>query len=126
MTSRPIGVRVRGRAGTFQFNSTRVIGKSGLPVRFETALAVDFCCRLMSVQSTPPAVAPFAIGGTVYAGALVTGPLTGDSFNPARSLVPAVVGGIWTVHWLYWLAQSLVLWPARCISIALFGVRAEQ
>ena len=31
---------------------------------------------------TPPAVAPFAIGATVFAGALVTGPLTGGSFNP--------------------------------------------
>jgi MIP family channel proteins len=53
---------------------------------------------------TPPAVAPFAIGITVFAGALVTGPLTGGSFNPARSFGPALVGGIWTAHWLYWLA----------------------
>jgi aquaporin Z len=53
---------------------------------------------------TPPAVAPFAIGATVFAGALVTGPLTGGSFNPARSLGPAVASGIWTAHWLYWLA----------------------
>ena len=53
---------------------------------------------------TPPAVAPFAIGATVFAGALVTGPLTGGSFNPARSLGPAVASGNWTAHWLYWLA----------------------
>lgn len=53
---------------------------------------------------TPPAVAPFAIGATVFAGALVTGPLTGGSFNPARSLGPAVASGVWTAHWLYWLA----------------------
>lgn len=55
-------------------------------------------------ERTPTAVAPFAIGATIFAGALVTGPLTGGSFNPARSLGPAVVGGIWTAHWLYWLA----------------------
>lgn len=53
---------------------------------------------------TPPAVAPFAIGATVFAGALVTGPLTGGSFNPARTLGPALVGGVWTAHWLYWAA----------------------
>lgn len=50
------------------------------------------------------AIAPFAIGATIFAGALVTGPLTGGSFNPARSLGPAVVGGVWTAHWLYWAA----------------------
>lgn len=55
-------------------------------------------------ERTPTAVAPFAIGATVFAGALVTGPLTGGSFNPARSLGPAVAAGIWTAHWLYWVA----------------------
>lgn len=55
-------------------------------------------------ERTPASVAPFAIGATVFAGALVTGPLTGGSFNPARTLGPAVAGGIWTAHWLYWAA----------------------
>ena len=55
-------------------------------------------------ERTPPAVAPFVIGATVCCGALTTGALTGGSFNPARSLGPAVVGRIWTTHWLYWLA----------------------
>jgi aquaporin NIP len=62
---------------------------------------------IMSVatdERTHSSIAPFAIGATVYAGALVTGPLTGGSFNPARSLGPAAIGGIWTAHWLYWLA----------------------
>ena len=48
--------------------------------------------------------APFAIGATVLAGALVIGPLTGGSFNPARTLGPSVAGGVWTAHWLYWAA----------------------
>ncbi len=58
-------------------------------------------------ERVPAAVAPFALGVTVFAGALVTGPLTGGSFNPARSLGPAVAGGGWTVHWLYWAAPIL-------------------
>ena len=53
---------------------------------------------------SPRMLAPFVIGATVWVGALVTGPLTGGSFNPARSLGPAVLGGIWTAHWLYWIA----------------------
>ncbi|HEY2026915.1 MAG TPA: aquaporin [Gemmatimonadaceae bacterium] len=55
-------------------------------------------------ERTPPAVVPFVIGATVCCGALTTGALTGGSFNPARTLGPAVVGGIWTSHWLYWAA----------------------
>ena len=55
-------------------------------------------------ERAPAGVAPFALGATVFAGALVTGPLTGGSFNPARSLGPAFAGGGWTAHWLYWLA----------------------
>jgi MIP family channel proteins len=49
-------------------------------------------------------IAPFAIGATIFAGALTTGPLTGGSFNPARSLGPAIASGIWTAHWIDWLA----------------------
>ena len=65
---------------------------------------------IMGVATDPRAsasAAPFVIGATVFAGALVAGPLTGGSFNPARTLGPAVVGGVWTAHWLYWLAPIL-------------------
>lgn len=55
-------------------------------------------------ERTPVAMAPFAIGATVFAGALVVGPLTGGSFNPARTLGPAVMSGVWSAHWLYWIA----------------------
>jgi MIP family channel proteins len=58
-------------------------------------------------ERSPAGVAPFALGATVFAGALVTGPLTGGSFNPARSFGPALVAGSWTAHWLYWLAPIM-------------------
>lgn len=58
-------------------------------------------------ERVPRGVPPFVIGATVGAGALVTGPLTGGSFNPARSLGPAVAGGGWTAHWLYWAGPTL-------------------
>ena len=73
---------------------------------------------------TPPAVAPFALGATVFAGALVAGPLTGGSFNPARSFGPAVMGGIWTTHWLYWLAPTLGMVAAMHGYEALRGASA--
>jgi len=82
---------------------------------------------IMSVATdarTPPAVAPFAIGATVFAGALVTGPLTGGSFNPARTLGPALVGDVWTSHWLYWAAPVLGMVAAMRVYDALRGAPA--
>ena len=49
-------------------------------------------------------VAGLAVGLTVAFDALMGGPLTGASMNPARSFGPAVATGMWTHHWVYWLA----------------------
>ncbi len=46
-------------------------------------------------------LAGLAISATVALEALVAGPLTGASMNPARSLGPALLGGIWTDWWVY-------------------------
>jgi MIP family channel proteins len=47
--------------------------------------------------------AGLAIGLTVGVEAAFMGPITGASMNPVRSLGPALVGGIWQHHWLYWV-----------------------
>ena len=51
--------------------------------------------------------AALAIGGTVALGALVGGPISGASMNPARSIGPALVAGD-TSHLLVYLAGPLV------------------
>jgi aquaporin Z len=51
--------------------------------------------------------AGLAIGLTVGLEAAFMGPITGASMNPARSLGPALVGGIWQHHWVYWVAPIL-------------------
>ncbi len=48
--------------------------------------------------------AAIAVGLTVGFCALVGGPLTGASMNPARTFGPALVGGLWRAHWLYWVS----------------------
>lgn len=53
---------------------------------------------------------PVIIGLTVFVGARITGPITGGSFNPARSLGPAFVNGIWEHHWIYWIAPIVGMW----------------
>lgn len=75
--------------------------------------------------------AALAVGLTVGFCALL-GPLTGASMNPARSFGPALVGGIWDAHWIYWLAPMTgmvaaarlydVLRPAGPPDVAALGV----
>ncbi|MGF1486663.1 MAG: MIP/aquaporin family protein [Prochloraceae cyanobacterium] len=51
--------------------------------------------------------AGMAIGLTVGLDAACMGPITGASMNPARSLGPALISGVWQYHWLYWIAPIL-------------------
>ena len=48
-------------------------------------------------------VAGLAVGFVVMVDALMGGPLTGASMNPARSFGPALATGQWTAHWIYWI-----------------------
>jgi aquaporin Z len=58
-------------------------------------------------RRAPKGFAGLAIGLTVGLEAAFMGPITGASMNPARSIAPALVGGIWQHQWLYWLAPIL-------------------
>lgn len=58
-------------------------------------------------RRAPIGFAGVAIGLTVGLEAAMMGSITGASMNPARSFAPALVGGIWQHHWLYWLAPIL-------------------
>lgn len=47
--------------------------------------------------------AGLAIGGAVALDALIGGPISGASMNPARSFGPAIVSGALQYHWVYWV-----------------------
>ena len=47
------------------------------------------------------------IGLTVVMDILGTGPLTGASMNPARTFGPALVGGYWDNHLVYWIGPLI-------------------
>lgn len=70
----------------------------------ETFLTFWLMLVIFRVTSGPKEVgvlAGLAISATVALEALVAGPLTGASMNPARSLAPALLSGNWTDWWVY-------------------------
>jgi aquaporin Z len=52
-------------------------------------------------------MAGVAVGGTIAICALMGGPVSGASLNPARSLAPALLSGTWGAQWIYLLAPPL-------------------
>lgn len=79
---------------------------------------------IMAVATDERAVRSFAgpaVGLTVAFDALMGGPLTGASMNPARSFGPALIAGVWTAHWLYWLAPVGAMITAAWAYEALRG-----
>ncbi|KAJ3006780.1 UNVERIFIED_CONTAM: hypothetical protein HDU68_003892 [Siphonaria sp. JEL0065] len=51
--------------------------------------------------------APMLIGIYVFIAHLLAIPYTNTSINPARSFGASVISGIWTDHWLFWVAPLL-------------------
>ncbi|XP_059468913.1 aquaporin-4-like isoform X2 [Neocloeon triangulifer] len=61
----------------------------------------------------------FALGITGIG--MIFGPRSGSSMNPARSFGPAVWNGVWTSHWLYWLAPILSAILTTTLYKTVFG-----
>jgi glycerol uptake facilitator-like aquaporin len=60
-----------------------------------------------AVDSRAPNLGGWAIGLVLVFAILAGGPLTGASLNPARTFGPALVGGYWTGHIVYWVGPIL-------------------
>jgi len=46
-------------------------------------------------------LAPVAIGTFIFTALTVVGPASGGSYNPARSIAPALIAGSWSDIWIY-------------------------
>jgi aquaporin NIP len=76
----------------------------------EVLLSAVLMFVIISVATDTKALgapAALAIGFTVALDALWGGPISGASMNPARSFGPAMIAGIWTDQWIYWIAPIL-------------------
>jgi glycerol uptake facilitator-like aquaporin len=59
------------------------------------------------VDERAPRIGGLGIGLAVLMDVLVGGRLTGAAMNPARAFGAACASGVWTHHWVYWLAPML-------------------
>jgi len=90
--------------------ATLPAGSQGQAFLWELVLSFFLMFVIMAVATDTRAVgeaAAIAIGGTVALDALVGGPVSGASMNPARSLGPALVSGELHALWLYLVAPLL-------------------
>lgn len=89
--------------GAHGLGSDVKVGSALLAELIATAVLV-LTVQLTAVDSkTKSAVAPIPIGFAVAIGIYAIGPISGGSLNPARSFGPAVIGGYWSDHYVYWV-----------------------
>lgn len=96
---------VLGPVGNMAATSPAVSVSGAFTVEWLLSFALMFVIMAVATdERVADGFAAIAVGLTVGFCAMMGGPLTGASMNPARSLGPAVVGSMWTAHWVYWLA----------------------
>ncbi|KAA8528281.1 hypothetical protein F0562_035636 [Nyssa sinensis] len=72
-------------------------------------------CGVTSDHRANKELSGVAIGATVLINVLIAGPITGASMNPARSIGPAVVSGVYKNLWVFVVAPILGAMAATMI-----------
>ena len=71
-------------------------------------------------------MAGIAIGATVLLEAMFAGPICGASMNPARSIAPAIVSGVFTSFWIYIAAPIVGALLATLVWVKLKPARITR
>nr|AQZ36547.1 aquaporin-1 [Chrysoperla nipponensis] len=87
-----------------------------------TSVLILVCCGAWDHRSAAHMDSlPLKFGFTITSLALLVGPLTGCSMNPARSFGPALFNNFWNYHWLYWLAPCFAAVLATSFYMMVFS-----
>jgi aquaporin NIP len=95
---------LRATLGDVPLGVTHPAGSDVQALVWEMILTFFLMLVIVAVATDNRAVgqgAAIAIGGAVALGALVGGPVSGASMNPARSIGPAIVSNDWGSLWVY-------------------------
>lgn len=101
---------LRATLGDVPLGVTHPAGSDIQAMVWEVVLTFLLMLVIVAVATDTRAVgqgAAIAIGGTVALAALVGGPISGASMNPARSLGPAFVSGDLSDVWIYLVAPPV-------------------
>lgn len=69
--------------------------------------------------------AGLAIGLAITMDILAGGAVSGAAMNPARALGPAIIGGEWAAHWVYWVGPLVGAGLAALLYDFLYSKKAE-
>jgi MIP family channel proteins len=112
-----------------EMGATLPAGSAGQSLGLEIVLSFFLMFVIMAVATDVRAVgqaAAIAIGATVGLEAILGGPISGASMNPARSFSSALVAGNFTDHWVYWVGPAVgMALAAACYRLIREGGNGE-
>ncbi|CAK9137436.1 unnamed protein product [Ilex paraguariensis] len=83
-------------------------------------------CGAATDDRADKALSGVAIGATVWFNVLIAGPITGASMNPARSIGPAIVSGVYNNLWVFVIAPILGAMAATLVYSVLRLPKPER
>ena len=104
-----------------------ISANEGLVIEFILTFFLVFTVFATAIDKRGNAAfAPLAIGLVVFVDHLIAVPLTGASMNPARTLGPALIHGMWDDHWVYWVGPIFGGIAATLTYVLLFGSKDDR
>ncbi len=94
---------------------------------FEVAITAALMASILLIvqRSSSRVMIALWVGGTVALLAFIAGPLTGASMNPARTLGPNLLNGMWATLPFYLASTTLGAWLACDIKHQFFPDRSS-